>query len=95
VDLHRFVSDPDPIFHFDADPDRIRIQPQILQMWENQNREVTVLRCFIFLVSVIGAIIFCIFDSILNFSLHLVERDTATDPDRQALDADPYPDPAK
>ncbi len=71
--------DPDPTFHFDVDPDPD--PSQILYM-----------RC--------DLIIFNILESILKFSwkknslaLHLAEMDT--DPDREALDADPYSDPSK
>jgi hypothetical protein len=54
------------------------------------------LHCFVFLVSVKGSEMFW---KNYSVSLHLVEIDTvpypSPDPDRQALDADPYPDPAK
>jgi hypothetical protein len=62
------------------------------------------LHCFIFLISVTGALIFSILDSILKYygkpeehslSLHLAEMNKDPDPGRQALDADPDTDPAK
>ncbi len=38
VDCHRFDADPDPNFHFDADPEiRIWILTLVLQMLENLN----------------------------------------------------------
>ncbi len=93
---------------------RIRILHQVLHMLENQEIFYTFfyssanLHCFIFLVSVLGVIILCISDSLLQFSGKSTlkfsftvswknEMDKVTDPapdlDRRALDADP--DPAK
>ncbi len=57
-------------------------------MWENQNREVTVM-LFHLARQCHWSHYFLYFLQCINFSLHLVERDTDPDPDRQALDANP------
>jgi hypothetical protein len=55
----------------------------------------------IFPISVLGVKIFNISASILklyrkySYALLLIEMDTIPEPDQRALDADPYPDPAK
>ncbi len=72
VDQHRFDVDldPDPTFHFGSVPDRIRIIRTRRFSNVNQNcffRFITAVS-FIFLVSVIGAIVFSIF--ILFWTVH-------------------------
>jgi hypothetical protein len=67
----------------------IRILPQILKLFDFFSQQISAsLNCVIFLVTVIGAIIFNILESILKFSrkkyslaLNLVETDTSADPD--------------
>jgi hypothetical protein len=104
---HRLDADPDPdpTFPFDADPDRIPYGSYLkflFTFWKIRVFFIAGLHCFIFLISAIDFKIFSILDSILKFSLkkfslylQLVEMDTDPDSDRQALDANPYPDPAK
>jgi hypothetical protein len=88
-------------------PNRIRlsilmpIQIRIRSLSQGRKSEISnaSLLCFIFLISVIGVILFITLDSVFKFSgkqhslsLHLIEMDTDPDPFRQALDDDPVPD---
>jgi hypothetical protein len=78
VNRHRFGADPDgdpdPTFHFDADPDpdtKSNPDPTLIFTHvgksENVFTAISCLHCFIFLVSVIGVIMFNILDSKLKF----------------------------
>jgi hypothetical protein len=63
VDRHRFDADPDPTFH-----------PRVYKCGKIKKNLAFIhisagLHCFIFFFSLIGAIIFNIFDSIFNFEI--------------------------
>ncbi len=95
MDRHQFVANPDPISHFNADPDSDPTS-NFYTCWKVRNfysfftfnHNSASLHHFIFRISVTGVTNFNILDSALKFSvekyslsLHLVERDL----DRQAL----------
>ncbi len=81
VDRHRFGADPDadpdPTFHFDAgpDPDPTTLSFTHVGKSKNSFHSNASLYCFIFLVSVIGVIMFNIMNNIFSF-LYFVEMDT-------------------
>jgi hypothetical protein len=66
VDRHRFDADPDPTFHFDADPHPVPDPtPSYTQVGKSEFfftffHSNASLHFFIFLISVIGVIIFCV-----------------------------------
>jgi hypothetical protein len=101
------VADPDPTLHFDADldpdpdPDPT---PSFNTCWKIRTKNLTFihssarLRCFVFIINVIGVINFQYFGHYIeNFwkkyslALQFVDMDT----DWQAMGADPDPDPPK
>jgi hypothetical protein len=101
VDRHRFDADPDPIIHYDVylDPD---INPSFTLVGKSKFFFTFIhsnasLHCIIFLGIVI---ILRILDSILKFSgkkyslsLHLVERETDSDPSGKMMPIVPRPNP--
>ncbi len=56
----KVVGAPDPILHFNANPDSVLHMVEHLKFYVQRSANVN---CFIFLVSVIGVIIFIIFYS--------------------------------
>ncbi len=99
MDQHHVDADPDPTFHFDANPDSYPVPADSLTLAEKSYFFLLIhssasLHCFIFLVSVIGVIIFNINTAnTVVLPLHLVGRIRIRIRQMMAIRPDPDPDP--
>ncbi len=95
---HRFDADPEPdsTFHFDADPDPDPDPTKFYLFWINRQILSLFTAVPVFLVSIIGVIIFNIKDSTFKLSGKSIVQlykwlKSIWDPNQQTLDADRHP----